>query len=61
MSAWLGWVVVMAEEKRREDEENGIDWERDGIPKDAPFMICVRKTRILFKKIKRKFRRKRNV
>jgi len=27
MSAWLGWVVVMADEKRREDEENGIDWQ----------------------------------
>lgn len=61
MSAWLGWVVGMAEEKRREDEANGIDWERDGLPKDAPFMICVRKKRIMFKKIKKIFKRKRNV
>jgi len=53
MSAWLGWVVVVADEKRREDEENGIDWERDGWPKDAPFMVCVRRTKIRYKKLKR--------
>ncbi len=61
MSAWLGWVVAMAEEKRREDEAKGIDWERDGWPKGAPFMLCVRKKRIMFKKVKKMFKRKRNV
>ena len=57
MSAWLAYVEAAAREASEKDEANGIDWERDGLPKNAPFMVCVRRTTIAYKKVKRFFRR----
>ena len=61
MSAWLAYVEAAAKEAREKDEANGIDWERDGLPKGAQFMVCVRRTRILFKKIKKKVEKNYNL
>lgn len=49
-------MMAIAIAKVREDEEAGLDFSGP-IPKDAPAMILVRRTRILFKKIKRRLRR----
>jgi len=57
MSAWLAYVEAAAREAHEKDLANGKDWEKDGWPKDAPFFIMVRRTRIFFKKIKKKLKK----
>lgn len=49
-------MIAVAIAKKREDEEAGLDFSGP-IPKNAPIMVLVRRTRILFKKIKRRLQR----